>query len=231
MSKYAITLHLPEVNMSTVPDKLLNKTVSPLVATISIVATVAVVVGLGLLIGYSFFWNAYDKENRLDHNLKVAQESVDAGAQNANAHLTLGLAYAEQGKQDLALKEFEAARNLDPKNLTVRYNIALIKIGQKDLTGARQDLESIRAQNPKYIEARATLGSVLLELKEYKLAAQELEVVNSLEPGKSDILFYLAQAYRNSGDVNKAKAALEKAIKYNPSDEQLRKALESLTND
>jgi tetratricopeptide (TPR) repeat protein len=96
------------------------------------------------------------------------------------------------------------------------------------LNGAKAELEALKAENPQYWAARATLGYVYRELSEFKSAVQELELVDAFEPGRPDVLYQLGLTYEKMGDMPKAKASYVKALKYNPNDQEVQKALSAL---
>jgi tetratricopeptide (TPR) repeat protein len=209
-------------------NSLVEKTVKPKTAIVLIIATVILVLGVGLTIGYLFVWNAYDKDSKIEHDFKIAKTKVNTEPNNVEARIALGWSFVQLGKMDKAQEQYENALKLDPKNQVARYNIALIKVESKDLNGAKAELEALKAENPQYWAARATLGYVYRELSEFKSAVQELELVDAFEPGRPDVLYQLGLTYEKMGDKPKAKASYAKALKYNPNDQEVQKALSAL---
>ncbi len=85
---------------------------------------------------------------RLDRAQEVATTLVErtgGGRGAAAAHWLLGQIYAGQGRSALALREYERARDSDPKNLGYRLGIAALRERLADFRGAKLELE--RAQS------------------------------------------------------------------------------------
>lgn len=205
-----------------------EKEVKVSTAVVLIIGTILLMVGIGVSIGYLFFWNAYDRDSKIEHDFKIVKAKVNSEPNNAEARIALGWSFVELGKMDKAKKQYENALKLDPGNQVARYNLALLKVEDKDLNGAKTDLEALKNENPQNWAARATLGYVYRELAEFTSAIQELELVDAFVPGRSDVIYLLGLTYEKMGDKVKAKATYEKALKYNPNDQEVQKALSAL---
>lgn len=206
----------------------MNKQIKPAAATALIVSTVAVILAVGLAVGYLFFWDAFDKESKPEHDLKVAEARVNAAPNDVDARIALGWAFVQVNKLDQAVEQYDNALKLDPNNEIAKYNLALVKIQRQDYNGARQDLEALQKENPRYLDVRATLGVLYNQIGQYKLAVPELEMVDAFDPGRVDVLYQLGIAYEKSGNEAKAKATFTKALQFNPNDQAVKKELAAL---
>lgn len=203
------------------------KNVSLPIAVTLIVMMIALVVGLGFGIQYWFFGDSYDSSSQVGHDYQVAKSRVNAEPNNPEARIALGWSYVQLKKFDQAIAQYNQALKLDSGNPVARYNIALIEIEKKQYPQARNDLEALKKDNPKYLAARATLGYLYRLTGEYQLSIQELEAVNHSEPGL-DVLYQLGLTYAQMGDKDQAKSTFQNALKYNPKDEEILKALADL---
>ncbi len=216
------------MNSSLLPAGSIKGKVKPGAALALIAATLCLVAGLGLGIGYTFFWNAFDKDSKVEHDLKVAEARVNANPNNVDDRIALGWSFVQLGKYDQAVEQYQNALKLDPKSEAAKYNIALVKLQRQDYQGARADLEALQSENPKNLDVRAALGYLYRKAGEYKLAVEEFETVNAFYPGRPDIMYQLAQSYQQAGDKDKARATYQQALKYNPNDQQIKDALAAL---
>jgi eukaryotic-like serine/threonine-protein kinase len=125
--------------------------------------------------------------------------------------IELGNAYFSIGQNEKALEEFKRVIELEPENVT----------GWNDLAGAYERMgrypESIPAYR-KSIElaptwlAYSNLGYVYTVLKQYPRAIQALKKSIELGPNQELPVGNLADAYRYSGQKDKADAIYDKAI-------------------
>lgn len=193
-----------------------------------IALAVILVIGIGSTVGYLFFWNVYDKDSKFEHDFKIYQAKVNKDPNSISDRVALAWSLVELGKPDQAMEQYQQILKLDPRNASARYNVALIKLDRKDYTGARADLESLRDDYPNYLVARSTLGLLYREISENKLAVQEFTIVNDLDPGRVDVMYNLGLSYEKLGDKAKARAIYQEALKRNPSDPDVKKALAAL---
>ena len=118
---------------------------------------------------------------------------------------------------DMATRDFEAARRLDPGNQETYFQLgrAFMTSGKYDeaLNHYEQSI-AVGGGNP---DAHFNLGYIFLTRKEYGSAAREFEEVIKLNPP------YLSEAYvnlgiarYNAGRLEEALAALKKALHLNP---------------
>lgn len=83
-------------------------------------------------------------------------------------------------------------------------------------------LRSLVKQTPNQLEARVLLGSTLALLSHRSEAMQELEQVIRLRPDYAPGYQALGQVLARFGDIELAKGAFERAVKYDPSSSEAR---------
>lgn len=197
-------------------------------AVIRIVIILVAVLGIGFGLGYLFFWNKPQYASKLDYDYQVAGANVKKSPKSSELRVELGWVYAQQGKWDLAISEYENALKIDKNNLAAKFNIALVKLQKNDLQEAKKLLEEVVEARKTFTEARLTLGEVLTELKEYDEALKHYEFVLAANPGTVDYIMLIGQVYEKKGELDKAKERYQKAIAYVPDYQPAKDALAKL---
>ena len=87
---------------------------------------------------------------------------------------------------------------------------------QRDLPGARREFLSLQKTKPEFLLARYYLGRIALLESHPAEAIQWFEPVAVAEPPVLDTVEQLAKAYLDAGQIEKAKAATERAIRISP---------------
>jgi len=93
----------------------------------------------------------------------LATQAVPASAVDtvsAEAHVKLGLAYAEQGRLDEAIAEYQAALRLNPAAPDVHYRLGLAYEEQGRLDEALAEFQSAIRTSPNHADAYCGMGKV-----------------------------------------------------------------------
>jgi cellulose synthase operon protein C len=127
-----------------------------------------------------------------------------------------GQVYMVQGKQDLALKYFERASQLDPTDTTKKTHLALTKLrgGQTDL--AFSELQAIAAKDTGVV-ADMALINVLVQRRELNKALEAITSLEAKKPGDPIPMLLRSQVLTFKGDTSGAQEVLGRAIKASPS--------------
>jgi eukaryotic-like serine/threonine-protein kinase len=161
--------------------------------------------------GYMRLGDVYLSDGQTPQALAAYKKAIDVNPYNAAFHWELGRAYFSIGQNDDALAEFKNVTELEPDSADAWNNLATID----ERMGKYQ--ESIPAYQ-KSIElgsnwsTYANLGYVYTILKEYPQAIQTLQKAVELGPNQEMAAGNLADAYRYSGQKDKATASYDKAI-------------------
>ncbi len=115
-------------------------------------------------------------------------------------------------------------------NREVARTYSSFYLGQKDLSASIKVLMEHLKTDPKDTGAWHLLGLTLLESHENTKASQAFyqALATSSELGRGLYLYYYADALNRSGDINKAKAVLERALKESDVSEVVKEALANL---
>ena len=141
---------------------------------------------------------------------------MDALAQSA---LSSGIGHYQNGKYDLALREFKRAISLSPQseNTLNAYDysaMAFLKLGKNK--EAIKAYQSVLRLDPNRDDFHNKLGNILLEEGEIDPAIKSFQAALRVEPRSTAYLYSLGQAYLAKGSVENAKDQFEKIIRLAP---------------
>ncbi len=127
----------------------------------------------------------------------------------ANMRFSLDLAnfFFTTEEYDNAIKGYEYILKYDPKNEKIKKYLEIVR------------LENEIKDNPldkKTIALYQKVGSFWYSTGNYDRAIEKMEKLVALSPGNVGACYNLAQAYKGSGDFQKAKSMYEKALKLKP---------------
>jgi serine/threonine-protein kinase len=161
--------------------------------------------------GYVRLGTAYMQNGQKEEAIAAYKKAIEVNPYYWVLHLELGTAYFSTGENEKALDELKRVTELEPDNVTGWNNLANVyeRMGRyPDSIPAYQ--KSIEL-SPTWL-GYCNLGYVYTVLKQYPQAIEALEKSVQLGPNQEACVGNLADAYRYSGQKDKAKAAYEKAI-------------------
>jgi protein O-mannosyl-transferase len=138
--------------------------------------------------------------------------------EHAETYNNLGTAYIIKGREDLAIKNFNKAIELDPGYASAFNNRGAThnKKGQPDL--AIQDFNKAIALDPGYASAYNNLGTVYNNSGQSDLAIRDFDKAIELDPKDASAFNNRGAAYNNKGQPDQAIQNFNKAIELNPKD-------------
>ncbi|MGH9682697.1 MAG: protein kinase domain-containing protein [Candidatus Acidiferrales bacterium] len=161
--------------------------------------------------GYVRLGNAYEDSGQKSEAISAYQKAIDVNPYYWGNHIVLGDAYFSLGENEKALAEFKRVTELEPENVRGWDNVgdAYERMGKYE--------ESIPAyQKSMQLEptwsAYSNLGNIYFLLRRYTDAVQMFEKAVALGPNQEMAVGNLADAYRWSGQKEKAAATYDKAI-------------------
>ncbi|HKS81625.1 MAG TPA: protein kinase [Candidatus Acidoferrales bacterium] len=161
--------------------------------------------------GYIRLGNAYLDSGQKNEAIAAFEKAKEVNPYYWVVHRDLGRAYYSIGENEKALAEFQQVMQLQPENAEGWSNVATadLRLGKmQDSISAYQ--KSIQI-SPSYL-AYMNLGYVYTALKQYPQAIEALEKSVELGPNQEDARGSLADAYRFSGQKEKANENYDKAI-------------------
>ena len=142
----------------------------------------------------------------------AASEYRKAIAKNpraVNLHFRLGRVLLMDSQSPAALdnarREFEAELALNASDAAAEYEIGQIFIAQGKRDAGVARFEHALTLRPDFLEALIAVGKARLDAKRYPEAIGLLERAVRLQPRNEPAHYNLMMAYRNSGDLEKAK--------------------------
>ena len=154
---------------------------------------------------------------RVQEVVQTYEEASKANPKNGALQLLLGTLYEQQGRADLALERYQQALTLDPGLAVAKNNLAYLLAEQgKDLDKALDLAQEAKAALPDNANTADTLGWVLYKKGVPSAAVGYLKEAEGLmqprDPGLGVVRRHLALAEEGSGQPDKARATLERAL-------------------
>jgi tetratricopeptide (TPR) repeat protein len=142
------------------------------------------------------------------------QKAVGVAPTYAPSYLKLGVSYHEANKKDDAWKAYLKAIELDPKQADAYNNLACLAVEQRrDLDKAvewAQKAVRLRPENPF---VRDTLGWAYRAKGQNRLAAPIYTEIMAKKVKSGEVLYHAGVVFQEIGNSQKAKAALQEAIR------------------
>jgi tetratricopeptide (TPR) repeat protein len=135
---------------------------------------------------------------------------------SATEHIDQGIEYAEQGRLDDAIAEFQKAIELEPDDPDAHHNLGTAYYERGRLDEAITELQAAIELEPGGADAHRNLGTVYGEQGKPEEAAAAYEKAIEMDPDFGEAYGDLAGTYTELGRVSEAVAAGEKAIELAP---------------
>ena len=136
--------------------------------------------------------------------------------QIAQAHLLLANAQAGQGHLDDAVRTYQRLMELFPTDPQTPLLMGLAFLQQDKKAEARKAFEKSLELAPEYLPAVEQLVNLDIDLKQYSAALQRVEARVEQKPDTPVLQFLMAKIFIAQKTLDKAEAALLKAIQLAP---------------
>jgi tetratricopeptide (TPR) repeat protein len=142
-------------------------------------------------------------------------------AGTTEAHLGKGYEALKQDQYDLAVSEFRAALESDPKlTLRARFPLAVALFELHRAAEARRELEVVRREVGDHPNVLYYLGRLDLDDRNFESAIRNLNQA-AANPPFPDTAYYLGFAYFKQGDLRAAEKWLTQAAQLNQRDARI----------
>jgi serine/threonine-protein kinase len=161
--------------------------------------------------GYRLLSRAYLHSGQKEEAIAASKKAVEVNAYYWANYRALAVAYLSIGANDKALENFKRVTELEPDSIDGWDNLGNVyaRMGryQESIPAFQKSIQV----GPTW-SAYSNLGSAYFLLKRYTEAAQMFEKALALSPNQQMAVSNLADAYRWSGQKEKADATYDKAI-------------------
>jgi protein O-mannosyl-transferase len=148
--------------------------------------------------------------------LSLSEAMVREAPGAVGGHMNYGLALADAGRKEEAIRQYRMAARIDPDFVLPHVSLAFALIDRGDLSGAiREQREVVRLQ-PESSLARNDLAVTLVRNGQIDSAIVEYREALRLDPNSELTLSNLGYAYVLSGDFRQAIAVLKAALRLKP---------------
>jgi len=145
-----------------------------------------------------------------DSNRKLLQ-ILSQDARIVDAHLNLGVNYAQAGDNAKAIKAFKQVLQLDDRNVVATYNLALCHAKLKMWQDAAEGFRKTILLAPEDIQPQLDLGRVYLLQGDLEAAVRTLQVLLAKNEALAEGHYLLSQVYQAKGMKAEAEAELQRA--------------------
>lgn len=148
------------------------------------------------------------------------QKSIDVDQDYFDAHLQLGMLYADK-KNKLAVDYFNNALNIDPKSIEVNYYLAMFYQETGNYEMATQIYNSVLDIDPDFYFALYNIGYMnLVYLKDFETAIDYFTQSIAINPEYADAYYNRGFAFELLDDVDNSRKDYKKTLELIPNYEK-----------
>jgi tetratricopeptide (TPR) repeat protein len=156
----------------------------------------------------------FEIQNRYSDAVAEYRKSISLNPNAPELHFSLGRAILLQSHSPEALQEasgeFRSELKVSPEDSASHFQLGQIAQAQGKTGEAKSEFERAVSLSPTFVQAWIALGKIDLQNKQYTQAISTLTRATRIQPGNESAHYALLTAYRDSGQIDRAKA--EKAI-------------------
>ena len=182
--------------------------------------------------GYAMLADLYLRQKRVDEARAEFEGMAERDPSAVGARTMVGVLFEQQGRNDEARKAYEATVKSTENAPVAGNNLAFLYAQQgTNLDEALQLATAAKQRLPNDPSVDDTIGWVYYKKGLPSLAVKSFEESLRKRPDDAEVLFHLGLTYGKLGENEKARAALERALKLNPDigGVEARKALASVS--
>ena len=152
----------------------------------------------------------FEVENRYSDAVAEYRNAIDVNPNAADLHFRLGRALLLESHKpealDLAAAEFQAELKLSPEDSACEFQLGQIALVKSDTNEAKAHFKRAITLSPTFVQALIALGKLYQSDKNYAEAIELLSRATQAQPANESAHYALMTAYRDSGQMEKAKA-------------------------
>lgn len=156
----------------------------------------------------------FETQNRYVDAIAEYKKAIEMNPNAPDLHFRLGRAFLLESHDpavlDQAANEFRSELKLSPEDGACEFQLGQIAQVQGKSAEAKSHFERALQLSPNFVQALIALGKLSLQEKDYARAIALLSRATALQPANETAHYALLEAYRDSGDMERARA--EKAM-------------------
>jgi tetratricopeptide (TPR) repeat protein len=160
---------------------------------------------------------AAHRAGRKELDERATAQLIKAGEGSPEFHLFMGKAHLNLEQYDLALADFQAAAEANPKLTFVHFNMGLAYLKKQDYEHARDEFLKDAAAEPDLVFNYEELGDVYSLMQQDGDAEKSYKEALRRDPGLVNCYVGLAKVYQREAKYPQALAAIDSANKIDPS--------------
>jgi len=158
---------------------------------------------------YYHLGDAYAKAGRYKEEMKLYQDGIRIGLQNAWLYSRLGRLYIQQGDRVEAIPAYEKAVQLNPSDSDSLNDLAMAYLDTHRIADSERTFKWILAANDQYAPAYNGMGLIAVQKHDISAARDYFERAAQLDPDLLEAQLNLGRIYKNMGDTGRARACWE----------------------
>ena len=159
---------------------------------------------------------AAHRAGRKELDEKATARLIQIGDGSPEFHLFMGKAHLNLEQYDLALADFQAAEQTDPKLPFVHFNLGLTYLKKQDYERARDEFVADAAIEPDLPFNYEELGEVFTLMQQDRLAEKNYRAALERDPLLVNSYVGLAKLYQHGQRYSEALTAIDSAGKLDP---------------
>lgn len=148
----------------------------------------------------------------LDFAISEYQAAIEHEPGYPDAHLNLGLTYADAGRPEDAARELKTAIELDPADALPRHELAGLQMDEGDYRAAIGQLRDVTRLEPENFEAWLDLGICYAQKGFFEEAERAYQRAGGLKADELLLSYNLAALYAQWGRKDDALLYLRRAL-------------------
>jgi tetratricopeptide (TPR) repeat protein len=151
----------------------------------------------------------FETQNRYAEAVPEYRKAIELNPNAPDLHFRLGRAILLQSHEaqalDQAAAEFQAELKISPEDSACEFQLGQIASVKNNASEAKKYFERAILLSPNFVQARISLAKVYLQEKNYPEAIRLLTQATQAQPANESAHYSLLTAYRNAGQMDKAK--------------------------
>ena len=160
-------------------------------------------------------------ERKLAEAEKEFRNALRSSPNSLAAYSALGMVTAKLGRGEEAVGILQKVTRLQPNSAPAHLNLGIALAGDGfDLPGALEQFSEAIRLDPASAAAHYNKGRVLFDLSRRDEARTDLEAARGLQPDYPDVLYLLALAERQLGNIQRSAEVLDHLVTLEPGNSQ-----------